>query len=121
MSMRQIYCPDNVWILSFNGFGSNPDAEPVRLCHRTRREALEDFGTLAEQLKAAYPDAKWSEDTEIKPKKIDYKIEMVGHPGIFAEAHRVRFLDGGCLFWEAEDRGIRQDELTLFAKGYKLK
>ena len=41
---KQMYRPDNVWILSFDGLGKTDAAEPVTLCYSTRYTAKEFAG-----------------------------------------------------------------------------
>ena len=119
MKSRQIYCPNNVWLLTFNGLGSDPDAEPVSLVYYTRYTALVDFAKIVDELKKRYPGHIWFEDIDKlnSTKKIDFRLESTSDPRIMAAASRIRFLEGS-LFWR--NRNINQDDITLFAKGVNI-
>lgn len=119
MPMGQIYCPDNVWVIRFNGLGSDPDAEPVTICSRTRNSAIQDFRKLAEDLKRAYPNHTWFDDSEDSRNKISLRLESTEDPRIFVHAERVRFVAGGMAFWQ--DGPVGQDDVRLWAKGFKVK
>ena len=121
MGTRQIYCPDNVWLLTFNGFGRNPDTEPISLVYHTRYAALEAFRDIMGMLKTRYPDHTWNEDADKQnnTKKIAFRLESAKDPRIMVETHRIRFLENPTFWW---DGGINQDdeELALFAKGVNV-
>ena len=120
MSSRQIYCPDNMWLLTFNGFSRDPDAEPVAFVYHTRYTALNDFKNLMTALKTRYPDHTWFEDSDKmnNTKKIAFRLESLKDPRIMVETHRIRFMENSIFL---HDDSIDQDVLTLFAKGYRLK
>ena len=119
MKRRQIYYPNNVWLLTFNGLGSDPDAEPVSLVYYTRHAALVDFEKIVEELKKRYPGHIWFEDIDKlnNTKKIAFRLESTSDPRVMASASRIRFLEGS-LFWR--NRNINQDDITLFAKGFNI-
>ena len=97
MKSRQIYCPNNVWLLTFNGLGSDPDAEPVSLVYYTRYTALVDFAKIVDELKKRYPGHIWFEDIDKlnSTKKIAFRLESTSDPRIMAAASRIRFLESG--------------------------
>ena len=117
MKSRRIYSPNNVWLLTFNGLSSDPDAEPVSLVYYTRSAALVDFAKIVEELKKKYPGHIWFEDIDKldSTKKIAFRLESTSDPRVMVTASRIRFLEGS-LFW----RNINQDDITLFAKGVNI-
>lgn len=117
MSLRQIYCPDNVWIIRFNGLSPDPNAEPVTICNKTRYGAIQDFQKIVEDLKRAHPSLTWFDDSKDSRNKLALRLESVEDPRIFAHAERVKFIDGGMVFWQ--DGPVDQEGIRLWAKGVK--
>ena len=117
MSSRQIFCPDNVWVIQFNGLSPDPDAEPVTICNRTRYGAIQDFQKIVEDLKTAYPHHTWFDDSKDARNKIDLRLESKEDPRIFVHAERVKFIDGGIAFWQ--DGPVDQEDVRPWAKGIK--
>lgn len=115
---RQMYRPDNVWILSFDGLGRTDTAEPVTLCYSTRCTALQDLSAVISALKECYPNHEWIDGTADRQniKKLAFSFKSARYNNIYVKAYRVKFVEGGEIFSYRSD-DINQEELTAWSKG----
>lgn len=97
MSMKRIYKPNNVWVITVNGFNPDPDAEPLRIVYTTKYAAIETVKSVAAKLEEKYPDLTWFADMDDAKGKTGFCFEAYEYPRIGVRATRVMFTDNRML------------------------